>query len=192
LTLFGKRAFNLKTTKEDFMPTFFKELFTQCIITALTTWWGQTITASTVSVFGVWLANKTPTLVEYAPFSYLICFLLVFLIVLLLFKTVQFHFFSGTEERTFIEFELIQGRLERKNGANIYEALANGIGNGVFRIFLVFKRDIKRPIMTISDKIGLDIGIMNSFPYPRFLVLDITATGSSGRFCIDCNGKDNS
>ena len=148
------------------------------------------MTAGAFGTASIWLASKTPMLQAYAPFSYMLCFLLTALIVctiLMVVKVID----SGTTARTHIEYDVRNGQLAARASTNMHRVQGIGATGNQAIILAVFKRKIKHPNIIITDSAGLNPNIKGSFPEGRCGVAVIELGGTDGKIWIDFNAKIN-
>lgn len=159
------------------------------------------MTIGILSSFGTWLSSRTPILVEYAPYSYFICFGIGLLMCGAFLLVIRELIFTGTKKRTFIEFEVTQPNvidITRKQ-ANIADHATQrhvvvgntGIQGNITEVFVVFDKPLWKPIVHITEKVAANPIIINTYSGRRCAFIMLSSSIAVGKFCIDFNDENN-
>lgn len=160
------------------------------------------MSASFLSAATLWLASISPAVVDFAPYSYVVCFLISLILILGLFLLIKIMFFSGTTRKTYIDFEYKNRAFHVKKSENIEDFfldMKDSNSTAPFRnarCFAVFKSKLAHPDFYITNEVGLKVRVLEAVPRNSciqfHLIEESVNDNPHGTFRIELNGHSHS
>ena len=171
-----------------------KEFVTEVCSKLLSTWWGQGGSTLLISCFGLYLTKGNEVITVLAPFSYLVCFLLVGALWVLMLAGIKTLSSLGTKQPTFLVFKYRESTLHTTESENVENCFIESyLADDGYRhiCYVTFSKKLDYPSVVMSKESGARMILLESNPKPsaaQFLIgKSPNDQGIDGIFRIDFN-----